>query len=109
MNNCQSILAYCFIEFIKNYIENNITSWINLAKHVLDLQYSNRRLTFISLALLLENIDKTLSSSYSFLINANKLIEVPKYMELRNLQTWEMSEYTKRLPNFISKSKTTIE
>ena len=26
-------------------------------------------------------------------------------MELRNLQKWEMSEYTKRLPGFIDRSK----
>ena len=91
MNNCQSILSFCFFEFILNYIQNNIALWVNFARGVIDLQYSNKALTLLALALLLENIDQILTSSFVVLINANKQIEVPRYVELRALQTWEMS------------------
>lgn len=30
-------------------------------------------------------------------------------MELRNIQTWEMSLFTRRLPNFLEKSKQNFE
>jgi hypothetical protein len=43
------------------------------------------------------------------LVNAARVITLPKYMDLRGLQSWEMSEYSKRLPNFIAKSRANIE
>ena len=58
---------------------------------------------------MLHNIDITLSSELKIIVNGSKTIAVPKYMELRNFQTWPMSEYTKRLPNFLLKSKSNIE
>jgi hypothetical protein len=94
---------------VKGYIESSLMSWANLARRVLDLRFPNRRLTFLALALLLENIDSALTAPYAVLVNANRLVQLPKYMELRNVQTWEMSEYSKRLPNFIAKSRANIE
>lgn len=101
-------MGYCFIEFVKGYIENSLTGWANLARHVLDMRFANRRLTFLALALLLENIDSALTAPYTILVNAGRLVTLPKYMELRGVQTWEMSEYSKRLPNFIAKSRANI-
>lgn len=109
LGNCQSILGYCFFEFIKGYIENSLTGWANLARHVIDLALPNRRLAFLALALLLQNIDNALTAPYTVLVNAARLLQLPKYMDLRTVQSWEMSEYSKRLPNFIAKSRTHIQ
>ena len=37
LENCQVILAYSLIEFLRNYLENSLTTWLNLAKHLIDL------------------------------------------------------------------------
>lgn len=74
LGNCQSIMGYGFYEFVKGYIENNLTGWANLARHVLDLRSPNPRLAFLALALLLENIDSALNAPYAVLVNAGRLV-----------------------------------
>lgn len=41
-------------------------------------------------------------------INWLEKVKFPKYMGMRDLQKWEMSEYTKRLPGFIERSRKKI-
>jgi hypothetical protein len=79
------------IEFLRNYIENSLTSWLNLAKHIIDLGHPNTRLTFLALALLLENVDQTLQHENTVYLNGGIALAVPEYMKLRELQTWTMS------------------
>ena len=33
------------------------------------------------------------------------VIEFPNYFEMRKVQTWEMTEFTKRLPKFLENSR----
>ena len=75
----------------------------------MDCKQPNRRLSFLALALLLQNIDEALSENTQVLLNANRVIRMPTYMELRQLQTWPMSEFSELLPNLIAKSRRSIE
>ena len=79
------------IEFLRNYIENSLTNWINGAKHILELKHPNMRLTFLALALIMENIERTIEENRTVLLNATTSLPIPKFMQLRELQTWEMS------------------
>jgi serine/threonine protein kinase len=108
MENCQTILTYTLIEFLRNYLENSLTTWLNLAKHLIDLGHHNARLTFLALAVILENVDQTMQTERRVVLNGGNAVTVPHYMKLREMQSWEMSEYTKRLPGFVAKSRLTI-
>jgi len=83
-------------------------NWINLAKQILDSSYSSRRLKFLSLAVLMENIDRTIEDDRNVLINACFALSMPAFMQCREMQSWPMSEYSKRLPGFLAKSRPTI-
>jgi hypothetical protein len=53
LENCQAVLTYSLFEFVRSYLENSLTSWVNVSRLLLDLNYSNRKLTALALALLL--------------------------------------------------------
>ena len=72
------------------------------------MAHYNGRLTFLALAVILENVDQSLKSERTVQLNGGPTITLPDYMRLRDLQSWPMSEYTKRLPGFVAKSRTTI-
>lgn len=109
MENCQAVLTYSLFEFVRSYLENSLTSWVNISRLLLDLNYGNRRLTSLALALLLDNIKKALSSTLVLMVNERRELTTPDYLGLRQLQTWPMSEFTKRLPNFVARSISNLE
>ena len=74
------ILNYSLVEFYRNYVENSLTSWVNLAKHILESRHRNAKLTFLALALLMENIDRTVGDDRVLLLNASTTLEVPRFM-----------------------------
>ena len=82
--------------------------WVNLAKKIMSFENSPPRLVFFALAILLENLRLFLASEVKVEVNWTHKICFPKYMELRDLQKWEMSEYTKRLPGFLERSRNKI-
>jgi hypothetical protein len=43
------------------------------------------------------------------MINERRELTTPDYLGLRELQTWPMSEFTKRLPNFVARSIANLE
>jgi hypothetical protein len=69
-------------------MENSLTSWINLAKYFIDQKYKNTRLTFLALAILLENVDRTLTAGRTLILNAERSITIEGYLSFRRLQSW---------------------
>lgn len=78
--------------------------WVNLGKKIIDLNYLNEKLTYFTILGILDNIDRIMGMDFEVVINSKKIIKLPKYMMLREFQTWEMSLFTRRLPNFLQKS-----
>lgn len=101
----EDLLAYQLIEHVKNGIETRLMFWVNLGKKIMSFNYYNTKLTFLSLAIILDNIDQTLSSLVRVDINKVRRVDFPVYMKMRDLQKWEMSEYSKRLPDFLERSQ----
>jgi hypothetical protein len=89
--NCQAVLGFALIEFIRGHLENCLAGWINLAKQIIDLNHTNRTLSFTALAVLLSNIDEALAQPVPVLLNGKHSLIYPKYSELRKLQNWQMS------------------
>ena len=81
LENCQTILAYSLIDFLRNYIENSLTTWLNLAKHLIDLQHPNQRLLFLALAVILENVDQSMKAERTLILNAGPVVVLPPYMK----------------------------
>ena len=83
--------------------------WVNLGKKIIDLNYFNEKLTHLSILVVLDNINIIFNMQIQVVINSKKILKLPNYMELRQIQTWEMSLFTRRLPNFLQKSKQNFE
>ena len=79
--------------------------WVNLGKKIIDMNYLNEKLTCLSIMGILDNINIILGMEFEIVINSKRILKLPKYMELRELHTWEMSLFTRRLPNFLQKSR----
>ncbi len=93
------------IDFVKDTVENELMYWVNLGKKIIDMNYLNEKLTYFAIMGILDNINRILDMEFEVVINSKKIFKLPKYMELRELQTWEISLFTRRLPNFLQKSK----
>lgn len=87
----EDLLSYFVIEHIKNGVESKLMYWINLGKKIMGLNYYNTKLTFLSLAIILDNIERFLENEMEVNINKVKKIVFPAYNHMRGLQKWEMS------------------
>jgi len=76
-------------------------NWINLSKKIMSMEYDNQKLCFLGIAVLMQNIQKCQNSNFTLFVNEYKRITLSKYDDIRKLQKWEMSEYTKRFPGFM--------
>lgn len=79
--------------------------WINLGKKIISLtNYPNKKLCFLSIAVLIQNLQKYQVSTFVVTANEDRKIVFSRYEDIRKLLKWGMEEYTKRLPGFIERS-----
>lgn len=102
----EDLLAYQIIEHVKNGVESKLIYWFNLAKKIMGFNYYNTKVIFLSLGIILDNIERYLQNEAEVYINGSRKLVFPEYSKLRELQKWEMSEYSKRLPDFLERSRT---
>jgi hypothetical protein len=62
--------------------------WVNLGKKILDMNYQNEKLNILSIFVILDNINIIFNLEIEAVINSKKILKLPKYMSLRDLQTW---------------------
>lgn len=79
--------------------------WINVGKKIMSMEYHNLRLNFLGVAVIMQNLEKYKTCNFILHANENRKIVFNSYNEIRKLQKWEMSEYTKRLPGFMERSE----
>lgn len=106
LRKSQDLLSYQIIEHVKNGVESKLMYWVNLAKKIMGFNYYNTKLIFLSLGIILDNIERFLQNQPEVCINHSRKIVFPVYRKMRDLQKWQMSEYTKRLPDFLQRSRT---
>lgn len=77
------VLGFTVFEFVKDTIENELMYWVNLGKKIIDMNYLNEKLTYLSILGILDNINLIFNMEVEVVINSKKIIKIPKYMELR--------------------------
>ena len=100
----EDLLSYEILESARNAVEGKVMMWINLAKKIIGLHYPNRILVFLALGVLISNIKASLHQPIHITINSSFQFNFSDYIGMRECQSWEMNEYTKRLPSFIERS-----
>jgi hypothetical protein len=78
---------------------------VNLGKKIIGFNFYNTKLSYLGLAMIMDNIEQCLEHEMVVEVNRNRKIRFPAYAHLRQLQTWEMNEYTKRMPDFLERSQ----
>lgn len=84
----EDLLAYHIIEHVKNGVETKLMYWVNLGKKIMGFNYYNVKLTFLSLAIILDNIERFIKHETEVRINKVRKIVFPEYMRMRDLQKW---------------------
>ncbi len=74
------LLGFTVFEFIKDTVENELMYWVNLGKKIIDLNYINEKLTYLSILGILDNINIILGMEFQVVINSKKILKLPKYM-----------------------------
>lgn len=62
--------------------------WVNLGKKIAELDPINKKITFFSIAVILDNIKLMVDSEFNVLVNDKKVFHFLNYSEIRNYQTW---------------------
>jgi hypothetical protein len=52
------------INFVKDTIENELMYWVNLGKKIMDMNYLNEKLTYLSVMGILDNINLILNMEF---------------------------------------------
>jgi hypothetical protein len=52
------------IDFVKDTVENELMYWVNLGKKIIDMNYLNEKLTYLSVMGILDNINRILDMEF---------------------------------------------
>jgi hypothetical protein len=57
-------LGFTVINFVKDTIENELMYWVNLGKKIVDMNYLNEKLNYLSVMGILDNINSILDMEF---------------------------------------------
>lgn len=53
--------------------------WINISKKIMSMEYVNKKLTFLSMAVLIQNLEKIQNVNFIVSINEHRIIDFSRY------------------------------
>ncbi len=57
-------MGFTVINFVKDTIENELMYWVNLGKKIVDMNYLNEKLNYLSVMGILDNINSILDMEF---------------------------------------------